>query len=117
MDTNLTIDSVVYTKVRDNDTGSVRRNTSVGLNAPKILTVSHQSTVDSKTKEPKVRSLVRFDISQPVGTPAIRSTDSMQVVLEIPESSTPTRVQEVIDAGLAFFGNTGLVTSILNQEI
>lgn len=117
MDTNLTIDSVVYNKVNDTDTGSVRRNTSVGLSSPKLLTIKHQNSVDSKTKEPKVRSLVRFDISQPVGTPAIRSTDSMQIVIEVPESSTPARVQEVIDAGLAFFGTASLVTSILNQEI
>lgn len=117
MDYTVTIDSVAYTKVRDNDTSSIRRNTSAGLNAPKLLTVSHQASQDSKTKEPKVRSLVRFDITTPIGTPAVRSVDSAQLVLEIPESSTPARVQEVIDAVLAALGSTTFVTSILNQEI
>jgi len=117
MDTNLTVDTVVYTKVFDDASGSVRRNTALGLQSPRTLTIKHQETVDSKTKEPKVRSLVRFDFSQTTGTPAIRSTDSVQVVLEIPESSTPARMQEVIDGAVAFLGTSGLVTSILNREI
>lgn len=117
MDTNLTVDTVTYSKVYDDASGSVRRNTALGLTSPRVLTIKHQDSVDSKTKEPKVRSLIRFDFAQPVGTPAIRSTDSCQIVLEVPESSTAARMQEVIDAAVAFLGTAGLVTSILNREI
>lgn len=117
MTPDITLDSVAFVKTFDDATGSVRRDTTLGLQYPRVLTVKHQESVDSKTKEQKVRSLVRFDYSQPVGTPAIRSTDSVQIVFEIPESSTPTRMQEVIDAAKAALASSTFITSILNREI
>lgn len=41
--------------------GSYRREVSRGVNLPEVLTIRHQAYVDSATKKPGVRSLIRLD--------------------------------------------------------
>lgn len=62
MDANLTINSLSFvSKYNDRDAGSVRVETSRGVNLPEILTIKTQNYVDSSTKIPGRRTMVRVD--------------------------------------------------------
>lgn len=61
MNANLTIDTLSFNEVYSDKTGSLRRETSRGVNLPTELKIAHQDYVDSATKLPGKRSLARFD--------------------------------------------------------
>lgn len=61
MTNDLTIDTLTFTLKFGDESGSLRRDISRGVNLPTEMRVSHQDYVDSKTKVPGRRSLVRFD--------------------------------------------------------
>lgn len=61
MNNDLTISGLAYKMVYPDKTGSLRRETSRGSNIPTELSVKHQDYIDSATKRPGKRSLVRFD--------------------------------------------------------
>lgn len=58
---SLTIDTLVFDKKYSQNTGSLRREVSRGVNLPTELKIAHSPYVDSATKLPGLRSLVRFD--------------------------------------------------------
>lgn len=62
MITTLEVAGVTYTPiVSDKVTGSLFRDTSLGANLPREVTIRHQEYVDSKTKRPGRRSVLRLD--------------------------------------------------------
>lgn len=62
MNNDLTISTLSF-KLRASDlvAGSERREISRGVNLPEVMTIKHQDYVDSGTKLPGVRSVLRFD--------------------------------------------------------
>lgn len=62
MNTNLTVSTLSFNGVYSDKTdGSLRREISRGASLPTELLIKHQDYVDSVTKVPGKRSLVRFD--------------------------------------------------------
>jgi hypothetical protein len=62
MNNNITVAALGFNlKASDLKDGSLRREISRGLNLPTELTIKSQSYVDSKTKRPGTRTVVRFD--------------------------------------------------------
>lgn len=62
MNNNLTISTLSF-NMRHNDAteGSERREVSRGVNLPEVMTIKSQDYIDSKTKVPGRRTVLRFD--------------------------------------------------------
>lgn len=61
MNADLTIDTLSFKTVYSDKSGSLRREVSRGANLPTELKVATQDYVDSATKVPGTRTVVRFD--------------------------------------------------------
>lgn len=61
MNNALTLSTLTFNLAFSDKTGSERREVSRGVNLPEVLSIKHQSYVDSATKLPGVRSVVRVD--------------------------------------------------------
>lgn len=61
MNANLTIGALSYVQQYSDKTGSLRREIARGPALPTELKIAHQPYVDSATKLPGIRSVVRFD--------------------------------------------------------
>lgn len=117
MDDTLTIDTVAYTRVYKATGVPIRRNTALGLSSPRELSISHQASVNSKTKEPSTRSVVRFDFTVPeTSSPTGKSVRSAYLVVDTPQSAASADMDEVIDAVVAACGLAGFRASLYNQE-
>lgn len=117
MNDALTIDTIEYTRVYKTAGVPIRRNTAAGIQSPKELTISHLNGVNSKTKEPMVRSMVRFDFTVPETTsPTGKSVRTAYMVVETPQSATSADMDELMDAIGAALALAGFRASLLNQE-
>lgn len=61
MNAALVLSSLTFNQSFSDKTGSERREVSRGVNLPEVLSVKHQGYVDSATKMPGTRSVVRLD--------------------------------------------------------
>lgn len=61
MNASLTVGSLSYTQQYSDKSGSLRREVARGPALPTELKIAHAPYVDSATKLPGVRSVVRFD--------------------------------------------------------
>lgn len=62
MNDNLTVSGLAFNQIYSDKTdGSLRRESSRGASLPTELLIKHQDYVDSVTKVPGKRTLVRFD--------------------------------------------------------
>lgn len=61
MDDNLTIDTLTFELEYRSPNGSSRRETSRGASLPEVLTIRHSEVIDSATKLPSRRSVIRAD--------------------------------------------------------
>lgn len=61
MNPALTLSTLTFNQSFSDKSGSERREVSRGVNLPEVLTIKHQSYVDSATKMPGTRSVVRLD--------------------------------------------------------
>jgi len=61
MNNNLTVKTLSFNLVYSDKGGSLRRETSRGASLPTELTIRHQDYIDSQTKKPGRRSVLRFD--------------------------------------------------------
>lgn len=89
MNNDLTVDTLAFKLAYSDKTGSKRIETSRGVNLPTTMTVSHQQTVDSATKLPIRRSLLRFDRTQAVSASetAPLGTVSAYIVVSVPSGT------------------------------
>lgn len=125
MNADLTINTLSFTqRFSDKQNGSERREISRGVNLPEVMTVKHQDYVDSKTKVPGTRSVLRFDryvlgadgkilpvsaylvVAAPIDT-NITTTDIQAVV---------TRVASVVNATSAVANGLGLSDEIFDAK-
>jgi hypothetical protein len=65
MDNNLTISSLDFNSVFSDKDGSLRREVSRGGSAPTDMTIKSQPYVDTETKGPGKRTVLRFDYITP----------------------------------------------------
>lgn len=63
MNADITVKAKVYKQVYSDKAGSLRRSTTDGATLPHTIRIAHTDAVDSKTKVPNTRTLVRIDMS------------------------------------------------------
>lgn len=83
MNTNLTVSTLSFNLIYSDKTGSLRRETSRGASLPTELLIKHQEYVDSGTKKPGIRTLVRLDYYMTMTDGVIRPV-SLYTVLARP---------------------------------
>jgi hypothetical protein len=98
MDNNLTIDSLVFAEVFRDKTGSLRRNSSAGVNLPETMQVKHQSYTDSFTKREGTQSVLIFEKTKALsdGTIAVVARATLKVQSLKDEAVTATEIQAVL---------------------
>jgi hypothetical protein len=80
MDSNLTVSALAFNLVYSDKTGSLRRETSRGAALPTELSIKHQDYVDSNTKVPGKRTVVRLDYYMTMTDGVIRPVSLYTVV-------------------------------------
>lgn len=80
MDANLTLGSLNYVEQYSEKSGSLRREIARGPALPTTMKVAHSPYVDSATKLPGIRSVVRFDRYQALSTGVIAPVSAYVVV-------------------------------------
>lgn len=73
----------------DKDSGSLYRDTSLGVNLKREVTIRHAAYVDSKTKRPGRRSVCRYDRYVEMSDGTIAPVSCM-VILMVPEDANVT---------------------------
>lgn len=89
MDNNLTVSTLTFNLVYSDKTGSLRRETSRGATLPTEILIKHQEYVDSSSKQPGVRTLVRVDYYMTMTDGIIRPV-SLYAVLARPNDPLVT---------------------------
>lgn len=84
MNADLTIDTLTFKQAFSDKDGSERRESSRGANLPTVMSVKHQDYVDSATKLPGKRSLLRFDRYLDVDGEGLIAPVSAYVVVTAP---------------------------------
>jgi len=88
MDNNLTVSTLAFNlRFSDKQAGSERVETSRGVNLPEIMTIRHESYVDSKTKVPGRRSVLRFDRHLEFSGERGISPVSAYLVVQVPQDT------------------------------
>jgi hypothetical protein len=95
MDADLTLNSIVFKKSFDEKDGSERRSIARGVNTPDVMTIKHQDYVDSKTKVPGRRHLVRVD-REDVDTAGTKYVSSCYLVLNVPSIENQTDLDVLV---------------------
>lgn len=96
MDNNLTIATKAFSLRFSDQAGSERRDVSRGVNTPTVMTVKHQDYVDSASKKPGTRTVLRFDRHQELSDGSIAPV-SAYLVVATPKDVDVTSV-EILDA-------------------
>lgn len=92
MDNNLTISTLTFTGSYSDKSGSLRRETSRGLNLPEVMQVKHQLYTDSVTKRPGNQSALIFEYTKALSDGSIavvaRATLKVQSLIDSAVGST-----------------------------
>lgn len=98
MNSNLTVKTLAYNLVYSDKDGSLRRETSRGVSLPSELTIRNQPYVDSVTKVPGKRTVLRIDrtIAGTDGKPIVVSAYLVSAVPLDPIVSSSNDVLEII---------------------
>ena len=102
MNNDLTISTLAFNLIYSDKTGSLRREISRGVSIPTELLIKHDDYVDSKTKVPGKRSLVRLDYYMTMTDGVIRPL-SLYTVLAAP--TDPLVTQSIISSVEAMMVN------------
>lgn len=126
MNADLTINGLTFKlQYSDKDAGSSRREVSRGVNLPETLTIKSQSYIDSKTKIPGRRTVVREDRAVSDGAGGVTEGLAAYLVVTVPNKPeiTTAEVQAVLTrlitllAGTTVTGGLALSDAIfVNQE-
>jgi hypothetical protein len=112
MDANLTINTLVFTQIYSDKTGSLRRETSRGLNLPETMQVKHQTYIDSVTKRPGNQSALIFEYTKALadGTIAVVARATLKVQSLTDSAVGATEIQAVLERviGVIQEDDTGL---------
>jgi hypothetical protein len=95
MNNNITVSGLAYNLVYSDKAGSLRREIARGATLPTELLIKHQDYVDSATKQPGSRTLVRLDHYMTMTDGVIRPV-SLYLVLARP--TDPLVTAAIIEA-------------------
>lgn len=102
MNADITVSTLSFKLIYSDKTGSLRRETSRGANLPTEIVIKHSDIIDSATKLPGRRTLVRVDYYMTMTDGVIRPV-SLYVVLQIPND--PLVTQAIISSVEAMLVN------------
>jgi hypothetical protein len=88
MTADLTVDTLSFKQVYSDKSGSERRESSRGPTLPEVMTIRHQDIVDSTTKLPSKRSVLRLDRYMSLATEAVIAPVSAYIVVQTPKSAS-----------------------------
>jgi hypothetical protein len=100
MNNDLTISTLSFNMVYSDKTGSLRRDTSRGATLPTELLIKHQDYVDSATKQPGKRSVVRLDYYMTMTDGVIRPVSLYAVCTRPNDPLVTTTILNSIEAML-----------------
>jgi hypothetical protein len=90
MTSDITVDTLAFKLVYSDKNESVRTEVSRGVNLPTKISIKHQDYVDSATKLPGKRSLLRADRYIQLTSEAVIAPVSAYVVVTAPNSASVT---------------------------
>lgn len=111
MNTNLTVSALSFNLVYSDKTGSLRRETSRGATLPTELLVKHQDYIDSTTKKPGKRTVVRLDYYMAMTDGVIRPVSYYAVCAKPIDPLVTVTITNAIEAML-----TNLMHSATNTD-
>jgi hypothetical protein len=115
MDADLTFNSVAFKKSYDNETTSLRRSTTRGINEPDDLIIRSQPYVDSKTKVSGYRYTIRFDRTD-VDANLVPIVQSAYLVIAVPSTAVQADLDVLVATFKAGVANADLIAKVLNNE-
>jgi len=94
---------------------SLRSNPSAALDAPQLLTVSHQEV--TRTGYVADRHLIKLDLSVAGVSPAPNVKGTVALTIEAPRvTMTTAQIKDIKDQLVAFIATAGYVDKVLNGE-
>lgn len=90
MTADITVDTLAFKQTYSDKSGSERRESSRGPSLPEVMTIRHQDIVDTATKLPSKRSVLRVDRYMALATEAVIAPVSAYVVVQSPKSASVT---------------------------
>ena len=117
MNSDLTINTIVFAKSFDEKAGSERRSTTRGINTPDIMSIKRQDATDSVNKVAVKRYNVRFD-RESVDANGQKYVTSAYVVIVVPVIALQADVDAVLATLRAAVASTSpnYMTQVLNSE-
>jgi len=112
MNADLTFNSVVLKKQYDNKEESQRQSIARGINTPDQLILRSSSYVDSVTKVPGQRFLIRFD-RQDIDANLQKIITSVYAVIAVPSTVTQAQLDVVVATFKAGIADANLVADVL----
>jgi hypothetical protein len=98
MNSNLTISTLAFNLIYSDLSGSLRREISRGASLPTELLIKHQDIVDSATKQPSRRTLVRFDYYMAMTDGVIRPVSYYSVLQRPKDALVTSTITDLIQA-------------------
>jgi hypothetical protein len=116
MDANLTINALSFNTVYSDKSGSLRRDTSRGANLPTELLIKHQDYIDSTTKKPGKRSVIRFDYYMAMTDGVIRPVSYYAVCAKPTDPLVTVSITNALEALLTNLMHSATNTSGLDLK-
>lgn len=119
MQADITLNSIGFAKSFDEKGKSIRQSIDRGINLPDQMTVQNQDYVDSATKLPGRRYLIRFDRWAINATTGERYCTSAYVVYQVPLAATGADSSAVVATLKACIDESTIqiVNHVLNSEL
>lgn len=118
MNTDLTINTIVFAKSFDEKDGSERNSTARGINTPDVMTIKRQEATESKFKQKTKRFLMRFDRVDTDAATGVKYETSAYLVIVVPELATQAQVDNIVATFRAAVASTSpnYISQMLNNE-
>lgn len=112
MNADLTFNSVVFAKQYDLKEESARQSIARGINTPDQLIIRSTDYVDSKTKVPGQRFVIRVD-RHDIDANVQKIISSAYVVFAVPSTVTQAQLDVVVATFKAAVADASLVSNVL----
>jgi hypothetical protein len=116
MDNNLTVNGLTFSLIYSDKTGSLRRETSRGASLPTELLIKHQDYVDSATKQPGIRTLIRLDYYMTMTDGVIRPVSLYEVFTRPTDPLVTVTISNAIEAMMTNIMHSATNTSGLDLK-
>lgn len=115
---DLTVNSIVFAKSWDNESGSMRQSSARGVNTPDILSIKRQDSSNGRTGVAEKRHTVSFDRVCTDSVTGQTYTVRMYWVAVIPSLATSSDVTAIVATFRDHVAETtdGTIEEVLNNE-